>query len=237
MTAMSLRETIAAAAADRVDVTVYAPERFEPLADLFPTRNVTVSHRQYPDDGSGGFVVVRHAGAFQGALGLDRVRESLPPPVSDPGDRRDASFREFMNLFEGTAFAATDRRQLLATSREIEDRAWRVGRGTLYVGFQSPDALAAQRSVYERFGERDDLAVHLYVSTEWDRPAIPGVRIYSSDSDEIGAVWFVAFEGGGSDEYKCALLAEEREPGEYRGVWTYDPARVDEVTAHLRTAY
>ncbi len=234
---MALRDAIAAATTDAVDVTVYAPEPFDRLGDLFAARNVSVAHRPYPDDGTGGFVVVRRDGAFRGALALDSVRASLSPPVRPPGGSRDESFRRFMDLFEGTGFAATDRRQLLATTREIEDRAWRVGRGTLYVGFQSPDALAAQRSVYERLGRREDLAVHLYVAAEWDRPAIPGVTVHASDAGEVGTVWFVAFEGGGTDENKCALLAEERAPGEYRGVWTYDPARVDEVTAHLRATY
>ncbi|WP_121821843.1 DICT sensory domain-containing protein [Halostella salina] len=234
---MSLRGAIAEARADAVEVGVYAPKPFDDLADLFAARNVTVTHRRYPNDGTDGFVVVRRDGEFRGALPVAHVRDGLSPSPRRPGERRDDAFRRFMDLFEGAAFAASDRRQLLATTREIEDRAWRVGRGTLYVGFQRPEALAAQRSVYERFGERDDLAVHLYVAAEWDRPAIPGVRTHVTDDDEISAVWFVVFEGGGSDENKCALLAEEHDPGEYRGVWTYDPARVDDVTAHLRAAY
>ncbi|MFC7175670.1 hypothetical protein [Halosegnis marinus] len=34
----------------------------------------------------------------------------------------------------------------------------------------------------------------------------------------------------------CALLAVERDPGSYRGFWTYDPERVDEIVLALRGA-
>lgn len=234
---MALRDVIAQAESHAIEAAVYAEAPCDDLAAMFDTRNVAVEHRPFPDDGSGEFVVVRRDGEFRGAAPLSHIRDSLLPTIGYPGTRRNDSYQQFMALFEGAAFAATDRRQLLATSREIEDRAWRVGRGTLYVGFQRPAALAAQRSVYERFGERNDIAVHLYIAPEWDRPAIPGVRVHTSDAEEIGAVWFVAFEGGGTVESKSALLAEERSPGEYYGVWTYDPDRVDEVTTHLRETY
>ena len=54
---------------------------------------------------------------------------------------------EMYEVLEETLFTSFDRRQLLGTAREIEDRAWRVGVGTLRVGFQRPGA-------FERAGDQ-----------------------------------------------------------------------------------
>jgi DICT domain-containing protein len=126
---------------------------------------------------------------------------------------------------------------MLATAREIEDRAWWVGSGTLYVGFQSLPALEAQASLYETFGERDDLDVHAYISDEWDAPDTDGVVVHTESADEIGDFWFLDFAGGEEDVNKSALVAEERTEDEFYGFWTYEPALVDEITTYLRETY
>jgi hypothetical protein len=59
------------------------------------------------------------------------------------------------------------------------------------------------------------------------------------DAEEIGALWFVIFDGGGVSEQARALLAAEHddEPGRYRGFWTYDPETVAALDAYLSAAY
>jgi hypothetical protein len=52
-------------------------------------------------------------------------------------------------------------------------------------------------------------------------------------ADELGAFWFVAFDGGGEDGMACALVAEEVSAGVYHGAWTYEPALVRAFTAYL----
>lgn len=234
---MSLRDFVDRIERQRRTVVEYSPSESSELADRLSLRNVDVTHRRLPDTGTDGFVVVRRNDEFRGALPLANIKQALSPAIDSPGASDNAAFRDFLDLFDETVFASYDRRQMLATAREIEDRAWRVGRGTLYVGFQSLPALREQVSLYEALGARDDLAVHVYISDEWDAPDIDGVTVHAESADEIGDFWFVAFEGGGEDVNKSALLAEERIQDEYYGFWTYDPDLVDEMTAYLRETY
>ena len=233
---MALRDFVEATEAREQTVVEYSPSPSAELEDLFETRNVTVVHRTLPDDGSRGFVVVRRDGEFYGALSLAAIRRALTPSVDAPGARAEAAFRDFLDLFDETVFTAYDRRQMLATAREIEDRAWRVGSGALYVGFQSADALRSQASLYGQFGEKEGLDVHVYVADEWESPALEEVTVHVEDASEIGDVWFLAFESV-DEMYTCALLAEERAPGEFYGFWTYDPDTVGDVVAYLRETY
>lgn len=213
------------------------------LDEQFTTKNVTVDHRQtaaFED----GFVTIRAAdGSFLGALGLDQFEAVLSPDVHPPWtiDQDDIDPRTLFDFLENTLFTSYDRRQMLAASREIEDRAWRVGNGRLYAGFQRTAALAAQREVYESLGSRENLTVAAFVDDEWT-DAIDGVAVVADDgvSDDRGEIrrfWFVAFDGGGSDHQKCLLVAQERRPDRYYGFWTYDPELVDELFDHLDANY
>jgi DICT domain-containing protein len=124
----------------------------------------------------------------------------------------------------------------VAATREIEDRAWRHGRGELHAGFQRPDALDDQRTVYERLA-KSDLDVHVYFEGEWDAPPITGVTEHTDDG-ELGEFWFVAFEPDpAARSQTCALLARERDARTYDGFWTYDPNRVSALVSHLRSTY
>ncbi|NHN47634.1 sensor protein [Halostella sp. JP-L12] len=233
---MALADFIEATEAEEQTVVEYSPSPSSELEELFATRNVQVVHRTLPDDGSRGFVVVRRGGDFYGALSLAAIERALAPSVGAPGARAEAAFRDFLDLFDETVFTAYDRRKMLATSREIEDRAWRVGRGALYAGFQSADALQRQARLYGQFGEKEDLDVHVYLADDWESPALDAVTIHAESAAEIGDVWFVVFESP-DEMYTCALIAEERSAGEFYGFWTYDPDTVGDVVAYLRGTY
>lgn len=124
---------------------------------------------------------------------------------------------------------------MLAAAREIEERAWRTGTGTLYTGFQTEAALSAQTDVYERLGSHHDLSVVVFLREDWDTP-LENVTVVSNVAMELGVFWFVIFDGG-SDGQQCALLAEEREPGSFYGFWTYERDLVDELVAYLESTY
>lgn len=209
-------------------VTVYAPETTDIGAQL-ATRNVTVDHRRLPSAGPEPFAVIRDHDRFLGLLSLDTLRSFLSPPVFRPEDPDDLStpYRAVFDLLDDTMFASMDRRRLLATSRDIEDRAWRTGRGTLHVGFQSVAAARAQQSLYRRLVEGTDLDVHLYVVDEGalDVPA----TVHTEPTAVVGRYWFLVFDGDGADDRKCALVAEQRGSDTYAGGWTYDPALVDRL--------
>jgi DICT domain-containing protein len=247
---MTLESVIEAAERRQTSLVHYAPEPGD-LADQFAARNVEIRHRRLPPGGPDPFVVVRRDGAFRGAVTVDDLRQFLWPPIRRPPDLETLSpaYRALFELLDDTVFASLRRRQLLATSREIEDRAWRTRRGTLHAGFQSASAFRAQRSVYRQLVAMGDLDVHVYVATDAPRDELDPDLDLDADGATIHAeagidrFWFLVFDGGGDDEQKCALVAEQRgadgggdededEDAEtYYGVWTYDPVLVDRALA------
>lgn len=232
---MSLADFLDGIAKRRKTLTVFAPEQYETLADHFETRNVTVEHESLPDDGSGGFVVVSENGEFVGSVGGDSVRELVSPPITF-GTAPSEAAEALLGLLADTTFVSFDKRQMLATSREVEDRAFRHGKGTLRAGFQSLSALGAQERIYELLAEKSDLDVHVYGRPDWN-PEIQGVTLHTDETPEIGAFWFVVFDGGGTDEQACALVAEETDPETFSGFWTYDPEIVADLDSYLRETY
>ncbi|WP_132059571.1 DICT sensory domain-containing protein [Halorussus amylolyticus] len=245
-----LRSFLDEVASRRKTVTVFAPDRLDGLESQFETRNVAVEHADLPDDGSGGFVVVTEGGEFLGSVGAAAVRELLEPSVSHSelrggGTRLSETgppeaVRALLDLLADTTFVSFDKRQMLAVSREIEDRAYRRGTGTLRTGFQRPAAFAAQRERYELLAAESLLDVHVYARPDWppDVPVSERITVHTDTAAEIGAFWFVVFDGGGDDYQACALVAEEvDESGTFRGLWTYDPETVTELDAYLESTY
>lgn len=210
------------------------------LATQFSTRNVAVTHQYLPSK-SPAFVVIRESdGSFRGALGVDTLEAIVSPDIHPPWElaETDVDLGVVLEFLDGTMFTSFERRQLLAVSREFEERAWRVGTGRLYVGFQRPAALAAQIPVYNRLARERDLAITAFLDESPKRELADAITVHATDSHEIGRYWFLAFDGGTeSDIYNCALLAEERSDGLYRGFWTDDPACVAELCTYLRTRY
>ena len=215
-------------------------EVLEALRRQFETRNVDVCHRSLGSLADPGFVIVRSGdGEFRGALGLDQFRAILSPRTHPPWELAEADDdrADLFSFLENTLFTSYSRRQMLATTREIEDRAWRVGTGRLYTGFERASALAAQTDVYERLGSHDALSVAVFIDDEWTDPVPDGVTVVEEPDSELGDYWFVVFDGGENDQKACALLAEERRPGSFYGFWTYDPATVTELLTYLETTY
>ncbi len=230
----------------RRTITVFAPpdeaDAASDLAAHFTTHNATVEERRIPD-GREGFVVVRSEGHPQRTVPLGAVKallagerssdwRTLPKGVDTPSavvGLDELSFRSF------------DRRQMLFTSREIEERAYRIGRGTLHVGFQRDGALAAQRAVYEALLVRG-VEVEAYIGDRHPRAEDgvlrhPGLTYHVESVPDLADYWFLAYDGGGEPLQQCALVAEERDPKSYYGVWTYDPPLVGGFAAYLEATY
>jgi hypothetical protein len=240
---VTLDEFLSRVEAEQWTISVYGGDPGT-VADQFATRNVVVEAESLPDGGTGGFAIIRDDSAFAAAVDLPTLQEVTAPPVPRLGEGADEppteGFRALLSVLDDTLFSSLDRRQLLATAREIEDRAYRTGRGTLRVGFQNFDRMVAQVPVYERLAAGTDLDIHVYARADGS-PTIPGVTCHevASGSDragEIGRFWVMTFDGGG-EHNECALLAEERTPDTYYGFWTYDPALVDELGSYLAETY
>ncbi|WP_101297850.1 sensor protein [Halegenticoccus soli] len=234
---MSLKDLIREIEGRRKTVTVFAHEEDPELGSYFDDWHVAVEHEPLPRDDYEGFIVVSEGDRYLGSVGLGAVTALESPRICDPGDRElaEADLHYLLELLDDTLFTSFDRRRMLAASREFEDRAARVGRGTLYAGFQSLSAMRAQISVYRGLGSIAGLSVRVYGRADWEPPAIPGVTAHriADDADEAD-VWFVTYDGGGNPLYKCALVAEEVLPGTFYGFWTYDPALVDRVVDCVR---
>lgn len=232
----SLRAALERIAGRHKTITVYATTPHPELVAQFETRNATVVHRPLPAGHEEGFVVITERGEYVGSMSVETLDALTTPPIAPPWDR-DPGLGRLYDLLGDTLFASFDRRQMLATAREIEDRAWRTGRGTLYTGFQRPAAMQEQIPVYERLAADTRLDVHVFVHADWNPPGVAGATVHAESAGEIGEFWFVLYDGGGDDDRTCALVAEERSPGVYYGFWTYEPDFVDDLLAYVRETY
>ncbi|MFC7079932.1 DICT sensory domain-containing protein [Halorussus caseinilyticus] len=235
---MGLHEFLDAVADRRKTITVFAPEPNRAFESHFETRNVAVEHEYIPDDSSGGFVVVTESGEFVGSVGGTAVNHLVSPTETDLEPGTDDPTRALLDLLADTTFVSFDKRQMLLTAREIEDRAYRQGTGTLRTGFQSLSAMKVQRDVYATLASENLLDVHVYGEPDWS-PDVPGTTVHAEESEELGAFWFVVFDGGDDDRQACALVAEEVQPDSdfFRGFWTYDPELVADIDEYLRETY
>ncbi|WP_435062789.1 DICT sensory domain-containing protein [Halobaculum sp. EA56] len=235
---MSLRETIDSVEGREKRLTVFDPPTDDVVAELreyFASQAVRIEVGS-TDSGLSGYVVLSDEDDDEvlAAVDLRHLEDDLSVA---PGE--DRPFSPILEHLDGTIFTSYSLRQMMAATREMEDRAWRVGTGELHAGFQRVDALRAQTGVYEDLATKD-LDVHTYCAPADDLPEIEGVTLHAEDADEIRESWFVVFDGGGDPTDACALLAEERgAPDERRfyGFWTYDYAIVSDVLDHLHERY
>jgi hypothetical protein len=230
---MSLTELIAGVETHQKTLTVFNPDAglVDALSDHFADRNVVVQAEK-TDHGPSNYVVLGEDDDFLTAAG---VQSLLSDAETRPGFES-ASYDSVLDHLDETMFTSFSKGRMLAASREIEDRAWRVGAGELHSGFQTVSVLKGELDVYERLGSRDDLNVHAYAYPDTDLPDCEHFTLHPERTEEIEKSWFVAYDGGGVDENKCALLAEEREDGFY-GFWTYGADTVDYLLDHLTATY
>ncbi|MFC6954606.1 DICT sensory domain-containing protein [Halorubellus litoreus] len=220
--------TVYVGADDRGDVDV---------AERFANHDVHVEYRTLPSGGPAPFVVVERDGEFAGAIALADLADLLEPPVVRPGDADDVSdgYRVLFEVLDDTVFTAMARRELLAVSREIEERAFRIGTGVLHAGFQSMSRYRAQFDVYRTLATDTDLDVHVYGADDWSPPEVPGIAYHDYPVVDGERYWVIAFLGGDEDSTANALLA--RQDGDaYDGFWTDDPDIASEVASALDPA-
>ncbi|PAU84060.1 histidine kinase [Halorubrum salipaludis] len=255
---MSLIELIAGVEAHEATLTVFNadPEVTDELREHFADRNIRVVEAQTAA-GPEGFAVLARDGEFVTAVTVDE----LLPRRDDPGDGESESDGRggeseggrdepaagepaggrvgapVLDHLDETMFTSYSRADMVAASREIEDRAWRVGDGELHAGFQTLDVLTGEADTYDLLGGKERLDVHAYAADEGDAPDVEHYTVHVGETAEIRETWFVAYDGGGYDDAKCALLAEERAPGEFYGFWSYDPETVDYIIDYLTERY
>ncbi|MFB6118290.1 DICT sensory domain-containing protein [Halosegnis sp.] len=235
---MSLSELITGVEDHEKTLTVFNSDAdtVETLRAQFGDRNLTVRGESTESGTPESYVVLSQDEEFVTAAAVKDVLGGRDQP--DPGFDSE-SYRPILDHLDETMFTSYDTEQMIAASREIEDRAWRLGAGELYAGFQKLSILEPQMDVYERLSSKDDLSVHAYATP--DTESVPdhgsNLTIHVERAEEIRDSWFVVYDGGGDDVNKCALVAEEREPRAFYGFWTYDPETVDWLLQYLRATY
>ncbi len=128
---------------------------------------------------------------------------------------------------------------LIEISRHIEQRAWRVGAGTLRSGFQRLSRIddeTGTREVYERLSDTD-LDVHVYGLPDWSPSDRLDLVAHSGDPEQLREVWFVIYRPPRDPQQAAALVAVQVEGNEWEAFWTYDPDRVAEVDRYVRTTF
>jgi len=234
---MGLFELIATVDDEEKTLTVFNPEAgvATALRDHFADRNLTVE-RAESDAGPRNYAVLSSDDEFLTAIDVSDV---LAPATGVTPEFTRETYEAVLDELDETMFTSYDTERMIAASKEIEDRAWRGASGEIHAGFQTCARFASQADVYDHLADRGSLDVHVYAHPEGRESFDPprGPTLHVSTATEIHDTWFVAYDGGGVEATKCALLAEERLPGSFYGFWTYDPETVDEVIEYLTTTY
>ncbi len=235
---MSLIELIAGVEDHEKTLTVFNAddETVSALREQFHDRNLSIITEETKSGKPQAFVVLADDGEFVTATDIKTIRQ-IDRKQTDPGFEG-KPYRPILDHLDETMFTSYDIGQMVAASREIEDRAWRIGKGSLHSGFQRLSILREQIHIYEQLAQKRSLDVHAYAAPDADVPDHDtDLTIHVERSDEIKRTWFVAYDGAGVDVNKCALLAEERENRTFYGFWTYDPTTVDWIIEHLESTY
>ncbi|MBX0324571.1 histidine kinase [Halomicroarcula sp. F13] len=234
---MSLTELIAGVEHHEKTLTVFNADEsaVDELREQFADRNVRVVTERTESGRPGEFLTLSDEDGVVTATDLDSFYETIENRDRHLTDD-EQPYRSILDHLDETMFTSWSIGRMVAASREIEDRAWRVGEGALYAGFQTLSTLKGELDLYERLGE-SAVDVHAYAVPDVEPPERSAFTLHLERSDEIADSWFVVFDGGGDPSQKCALLAEEREPRQFYGFWTYDGDTVDWIIEHLETSY
>lgn len=237
---MGLRDSIAFVSGLQKELVLFNGDPVDPidtrLAALFETQNVEISTAQTPS-GCPTVAVLSNRNGVLAVVDVSMLRSlaSRSSPDSNEVGVADRSYEEILAHLKETTFTSYNTTQLYYASREIEDRARRVGDGTIHTGFQRVSVMSDQQAVYEDLA-RQGVDVHMYGVPDTTIPELRGT-IHAVTTAEIRNMWFVVFDGGGDDRQKTALLAEQQDDGTFYGVWTYDPGIVDPVCTYLNRRY
>jgi hypothetical protein len=210
----------------------------EELGAFFETQNVRITVDRTVSGKPEEVAVLSNATEVLAVVDVSTLRELLEDVSTGTGDLgiADREYERVLRHLKETTFTSRDTEQLLYASREIEDRARRVGQGSIHTGFQRCSVIAEQRSIYADLARRG-VSVHAYGVPDATPPDLGSGHVHAVPTHEIGETWFVVFDGGGNDTQKSALLARERDENAFYGVLTYDPGFVDHVLGYLNRTY
>ncbi|WP_299270642.1 DICT sensory domain-containing protein [Halorientalis sp.] len=210
----------------------------ESLAAHFDSQNVVVTARRTASGAPENVAVLSDRDGVLATVDLETLRGLCDLAATGPHTLgvADVEYEAVLGHLKETTFSSYDAEQMVYASREIEDRARRVGHGEVHAGFQFISTIDDQVPIYTDLS-RLGIDTHVYGVPDTTPPDIGPGHVHPVDAEEIAETWFVVFDGNGDDGQKSALIAGEQAAGEFYGVWTYDPKLVDEVLGHLEATY
>lgn len=214
--------------------TVYRCSESPEIEQWLATHGIAIESRPLPPDGPDPFIELKADDEVKGIIGIEAVEGITEPPIVRPGARDDISegYRVLFDILAKTVVSGMSRREFLAVSREIEDRAYRVGEGTLRVCFQTFSTFKSQIAVYRTLAADTDLEIHIYGVDDWTPPALTGVNYHPHEAERFGHYWAMAYDGGPDCAQACGLVAEELPDG-YTGFWTNELSVVEDIARTL----
>jgi len=239
---MSFREIIESVNGSRSTLTLFNVDAPPAVVDQVAAHLEQQQVRLRTDSSERGtptnFAVLSQDGEFVAASDLRDVYEhvDVETGLHTETDLDEFAYPDVLRAIDNTTFSEFGKRRMIMASREIEKRAWEVGAGELHTGFQRLSMLAGQERIYRKLGE-SPIETHVYGRPADGLPVDLDVSVHGIDEEEIGRTWFLLFDGAGTDDEKCGLLAEEVGDDVYSGFWTYEADLVDEIFAHLRSTY
>ncbi len=210
----------------------------EELGAFFNTQNVRITVNRTASGKPEELAVLSNATEVLAVVDVSTLRELLEDVSTGTGDLgiADREYESVLRHLKETTFTSCDTEQLLYASREIEDRARRVGQGSIHTGFQRCSVIVEQRSIYADLARRG-VSVRAYGVPDATPPDLGSGHVHAVSTDEVAETWFVVFDGGGNNTQKTALLAHERDKDAFHGVLTYDPGFVDHILEYLNRSY
>lgn len=206
------------------------------LGTYFETQNVRITAERTASGAPEELAVLSNATGVLAVLDVSTLRDLLEAPRGGGVGLGDREYESILRHLKETTFTSYDTEQMLYASREIEDRARRIGRGSIRAGFQQCSTMAGERHVYSDLARRG-VSVHAYGVPDAPPPDLGPGRVHAVGTAEIAETWFVVYDGGDDDTQKSALLAKERDENSFYGGWTYDPGLVDHLLAYLERTY
>ena len=237
---MDLTQAIEYIQDHRKDLTLFnlgEPSIAEELRSFFSTQNLRIQTAGTASGRPRALAILSSGRTILAIVDVSVLRELTEsvPRASDVGIA-DSEYADLLRHLKETTFTSYDTEQLLYASREIEDRARRVGQGTIHAGFQRFSVMAEQEQIYSDLARRG-IDVYAYGIPDTQPPDFATGEIHATNADEIAESWFVIFDGGGTNSQKSALIATERAEDDWFGAWTYDPAIVDRLCEYLDGTY
>lgn len=214
--------------------TIYRRSDPPEIEQWLDSHGVAIESRPLPPMKPDPFIEISVNDEVVGVIAIETVEALLESPIVKPGERDEISegYRALFDILEKTVVSGMSRREFLAVSREIEDRAFRIGEGTLRVNFQTLSAFKSQTDVYKTLATETDLKIHIYGVDDWTPPTITGITYHTKGADRFQPYWVLSYDGGIDDTQACGLVAEELMDG-YTGFWTNDPPIVEQIAATL----